>query len=66
MGRYDLDGGDEVVAGGSSGLGEEPQSAEGLGVGGPLTARDQDLMNLRSASILSTLVWTTSGLPDWK
>ena len=66
MVRSDLGGGDEVVAGGASGVRAEPQSVEGLGIGGLSTMRNPDLVDSRSASILSTLVWTTYGSPAWK
>ena len=44
MGRSDFGGGDEVVDGGASGMGVEPQSAEGLGIYGPYMTHKRYLM----------------------
>ena len=64
--RPNLGGEAEVVAGSASGLGAELQSVEVLGICGTYMMREQDLVDSRSVSILSMLLCTTSGLPNWK
>ena len=66
MGRSNLSVVSGVLYGFVSVLVAEPRIAEVLGVGDLCMTRKKNSIDSRSVSILSTLVWTTSGSPDLK